>query len=1134
MEKKDVKQRLFKGSLLRKLLNIMKLTTILMFLALMQVTAASFSQGNKLNLTFKDQTIKEVFYEIERQSDYSIFYKNEMLKNIEQKSGNYQGIDVFEVLEDLLLDENLTYQVKGRLIMIVSKDGEFERIIKQQTKAVNGKVTDESGLPLPGVTILVKSTIQGTISDEDGNYSLSSVPADATLVFSFVGMLSQEIVVGDQATINVTMMVDAIGIEEVVAIGYGTVKKSDLTGSVSSITDDDFNKGISTSVDQLISGRSPGVDVVQTSSEPGGGVSVRIRGNTSVNATNEPLYVIDGVPLDNSSPLSSTSGGRTLLGSNPNAKNPLNTINTSDIESVEILKDASATAIYGARGANGVILITTKSGKAGKMSINYNFYGGNQTLAKKRDVLSTSEYIDVINGMEQDRGDDPPFSASDIAAIGEGTDWQDEIFRDAIVQNHTLSFSGGKNNTTFYTSLNYFDQKGIVKNTGIKRYVGRLRLNQKWSDRFSLQVIINTSLIQDDNSIDNIQINENAGPINTAFLYDPTEPVWNEDGTINKSPNLTINNPVGLVEGVSSKSEINRTYGNLSMNYNLTDDLVAKLNFGSDRQTNVVDVYNSRLTIYGEDNKGASNIASRITSNVLSEFTLNYSKDINENQKISVLGGVTYQAFSRRYYSMGIMGFPSDITKTDAMGLGNITYAAMGSSRSKNTLLSYLGRVNYSLLGRYLFTASFRADGSSRFGENNKFGYFPSFAFGWKLEEEAFIPDFFKQLKLRASWGQTGNQGIGNYASLTTFSAGNTALLGGALVQGTNPSRVPNPGLKWETTIQTNAGIDFSIFDGRLSGSFDYFNKQTKDMLLYVPLPPSTGYGSVLKNLGKMENKGFEIFLNSVNVSSSNFSWSTTLNFSAVNNEVVDIGDAVRILRGGLQGVGNTSIVIEGEPIDSYYGAEIIGIFGSQAEVDASSQPGASPGYPIFRDVNNDGSITDEDRVMLGKPMPDFTYGLQNMISYKNFTLDFFIQGQEGAEMLNVNSIESLFPSNPRRNMYSEHGLNRWTENNKDTKWPSGTFPSAYVGPSKVSNLVVEDASYIRLKTVRLSYTIPARKINFLNSAEVYVLGQNLFTITDYSGFNPETNSLGRSSARVDYSSYPLAKVWMLGVNLEF
>tara|TARA_R110001606_G_scaffold168248_1_gene312650 strand:+ start:4599 stop:7937 length:3339 start_codon:yes stop_codon:yes gene_type:complete len=1093
----------------------------------------TYSQ-TKLDINVNKVPLANLFHEIQEKSEYIFFYNDEVLLNSGNVSLNLKGATLTTILDNALKDKGVVYRIDDRQVIIFGKEITPEPVtskIDKQDFTVTGTVQDQSGQPLPGANILEKGTTNGTQTDFDGNFEITISNADAILSVSYIGFSSKEIAVNGQNSITVSLEESAAALDEIVVVGYGTQKKSDLTGSVSSLKSEDLNPGANASVDQMMLGRAAGVQINQSSSAPGGGLSIRIRGASSLNASNEPLYVVDGFPIDNSPNL--TSGGAAEVSENQSPNNPLNSLNPADIESIEILKDASATAIYGSRGANGVVMITTKKGKSGKMRVTYDVYSGIQTVAKTIDVLNTSQYINAINDLSQEQGNSPVFSEEDISSIGNGNFWQDQVFRSAPITSHNISVGGGDEKTSVYASVNYFDQEGVVKNSGIKKYTGRINIDSKIGERAKIGLNFNTSLIKDNNNIDGIQTNENAGPIYSSLLYDPTEPIYNADGTFSQSANLTVNNPVTLITGILSLNESNRTFGSAYLNYDFTDNLSGKFNFGTDRQTSRRDIYNSTQTIRGGAANGIANINVLERSNYLFEYTMNYQKAFNENHNLTVLGGVTYQKFSLKNFYGNISGFPSDDIGTNNLELGDTNTDQLGSRAEENTLLSYLGRVNYNLYNKFLLTGSIRADGSSRFGENNKFGYFPSFAFGWKLNEEEFIPDLFSQLKLRASWGLTGNQEIGNYNSQLTFQSGPNVVLGNSVLGSVIPSRKANDDLKWETTEQFNIGLDAAMLNGRISATLDYFSKNTKDLLFNLPLPLASGYASILSNVGEVQNKGFEVLINTTNVITDDFKWDTSLNFAAIKNKVVDLGRIESIVTGNIMAVGNTAIIREGDPLASYYGYVVTGIFQEDDDIANSAQPIAEPGHPIFEDRDGDGAITPADQTIIGSPFPDFTYGIQNSFSYKNFQLDVFFQGQEGAELININLIESLYPANFRRNRQSRTIIDRWTPQNPDAKWPSSVNPNAY-GASKVNTLTVEDASYFRLKNVQLSYKVPVDNIDFLNSMRVYVTGQNLFTITDYGGFDPESNSLGSSNVRVDYSSYPTARTYLLGLTASF
>ncbi|MEQ9438697.1 MAG: TonB-dependent receptor [Cyclobacteriaceae bacterium] len=1007
-------------------------------------------------------------------------------------------------------------------------------------KTISGRVTDLStDEPLPGVNILVKGTSSGTVTDLDGNYRLTVGDEVNTLVFSSIGYETVEESINGRAVINVTLSPDIQSLSEVVVVGYGTVEKSDVTGSVVSLRQEDLNKGLNTSVDQQLQGRAPGVKITG-SAEPGGGVSIRIRGSSSINAGNEPLYVIDGLPIDNQAAVT-TLGGDAFNG-NPPPRNPLNALNPADIASIDILKDASATAIYGSRGANGVILITTKSGAKGKLKVDYNATLSSSEVARKVDVLSTSEYIRVMNELEVARGNGSVFSEADIQSFGGGTDWQDEVFRTAVSQTHNLTLSGGTENTKYYTSLNYTDQEGVVTNSQFKRYQARINLEHQASERFKFGINLNTSVLFNDYvPVNGFGINQNADVINSALNTPPIFPVFNEDGSYFKPEagqlvSVTLENPVARAVGESGKEQTNRTFGNITAEYQLVPGLLAKLNFGSDRSTSRRDIYNSTITNVGQAANGIATIGTGELNNYLTEFTLNYTKQLNDQNNINALAGYTYQQFDERTAFASIRGFASDIITTNNLGAGDPNLAIVNSNTTQRRLISYLGRINYSFADKYLFTGSVRADGSSNFGENNRFGIFPSFALAWKLINEPFLnqTEFFSDLKLRAGWGQIGNDNIGIGRALSTYvsSTGgvNGAVFGNNLYTPVSAARIPNPDLKWENTEQLNAGVDFGLFDGRLYSSLDFFVKNTKDLLQELPIPSATGFSFVTANVGQIRNSGVEFIVNSKNLV-GDFKWSTAFNFATLRNEVISLGELPEIIRGN---AGATAIARPGEPLFSYYGYQSEGIFQTQEEIDNSAQSAtAAPGVPRWRDVDTNNRIDGDDRVIIGNPFPDLTLGLNNDFAYKNFSLNIFIEGVQGVDLLYWGLVDAHIANDPFRNRLAEPLLNRWTPGNPTNAWPSAVNTAQYQG-GNVNTFTIADASFVRLKNVQLSYEFPINSSTFLRTASVYVTGQNLALITDYPGYDPDVNSTGTANIRLDRNAYPTARTYTLGVNIGF
>lgn len=985
-------------------------------------------------------------------------------------------------------------------------------------EAYTGKVTTTNREPLVGATVTVLKKNISSITAIDGTYSIRANPGD-TLQFTFTGYETKEIIVGSDKSINVTLSLDVTEMDKVIVVGYGTVKKSDLTGSVVSIDADKINKGVQPSVANMLQGRAPGVQITSLSGEPGSGFAIRIRGSNSINAGNDPLYVIDGFPISNDAAPGSS------VAAMPTSRSPLNALNPGDIESIEILKDASATAIYGSRGANGVILITTKKGK-GKLKLDYSGYAGIQQAEKKLDMMNGAEYMNFINSVAKDQGQTPVYTPQEITEIGKGTNWQSEIFRSAPVTNHQISLSGASEKTQYYLSFDYLNQQGVIISSGTKQYKGRVNLTHSES-KLKFGINLNTSRIDDDYVPNGLDINAVAGIVTSSLQMDPVMKIKNPDGTYAESKILDLDNPVAIGKTIYDDGQTNRTFGNFYIEYSILNNLRAKLNYGNDRQTSRRDGYTTNITKRGQRTNGKADISQEDRSNDLIELTLSFNKEFSKIHQVSAVAGYTYQIFNGRGFNAGSTNYPTDAYLTNNVNAGDNTTNIVGSGRYKHQLLSYLARVNYILSDKYLLTASFRADGSSRFGEQHKYGYFPSVAVAWKLGEEDFIKsaDVFSDLKLRASYGQTGNQSIGNYQSLVLLGVTGSAIFDENQVVGISPVQLGNQNLKWETTRQFDVGLDFGLLNNRITGSLDYFVKNTNDLLMYLPIPLTSGFGTSLQNVGNTRNSGFEFLINSKNLT-GNFQWSTTLNGSTINNKVISLGPIDEIFQGGIRFVDQFTVIRPGQPINSYFGYKVEGIFQSKEEVEKSAQPNAKPGDFRFADENGDGQISPSDRTILGSPFPDFALGFANTFSYNGFDLDIFFEGVFGNEMLNFTKIDSESPIEFKRNRMA-YVLDRWTPDNPSTKNPSFITNSG----KPVNSRVVEDASYIRLRSVRLSYQFN-NIFRFARSVSLFVTGQNLFTITDYSSYNPDVSSLGNSNLRVDYNSYPLSKIYTVGINL--
>lgn len=1001
---------------------------------------------------------------------------------------------------------------------------------RAQELSVSGTVTGEDGMPIPGANIIVKGTSKGTQTDFDGNYTLTDVPTNATLVASYLGFTTVEKRVGGQSTINFVLVEDTQALDEVIVIGYGTTTKSDLTGSVASVKVDELTRGVTTSADQLLNGVA-GANVVQNGGAPGTGFSINVRGASSISAGNEPLYVIDGFPVNNIPAIG--SGSIIGFSGDRSPTNPLASLNPQDIESIEILKDASAAAIYGSRGANGVVLITTKRGREGIGKVSYQYSAGVQSVFNKLDLLSPADYKRVLNQIIDEGGGLEEERIGDIANGGDGIDWQDEVVNGgAIIQNHQLSFTGGGEKTKYFVSLNAVNQEGLIKSSDFKRYSLRLNLDSQISEKFKLGLTANTTYSENSFIPNGFATNEDAGALYAAINFDPTLGIRDEIGNYVISPILSIDNPLALIEGTTSDSRTNRILASIYGEYEFATDLKGKLSIGGDVVNEKRENYNGRLTKNGAAAGGIASNQEGELGSYLIEGTLNYVKEIGVHS-FNALAGASYQRFSTSRINIGANGFPSDALGSNNLSLGNQETFFIFNPSIGNRLASLIGRLDYSLMDKYSTTLTIRRDGSSRFGENNRFGTFPSAALAWKISEEDFLKDSksINFLKLRGSWGLTGNQEIGDFAYQTTYAGADPAIWDGSLVTATAPTRLPNPDLKWEQTEQLNLGLDFGLLSNRINGSLDYFTKTTTDMLLNLPVPQSTGFSTILTNIGEIENSGIELVLNTKNIVKDNFSWDSNITFTTLKNNVVDLGGIPEINSGaGFLHVPQIGVIRPGDPLNAFYGWEVAGVWQENDDFSVTND-NVQPGSLKYVDQNGDGFVNESDRVVLGNSFPDIQWSFTNTFRFNNFELFVFFDGVEGAEMLNGNLIETYFPINFRRNKFAEPYLNRWTPENPSNVHPSFVDPLSQ-GRKTVNSLTVQDASYLRLRNVRLSYDLP-KVIKGIQSARLFVTGENLYIKTDYDGFDPTINPNNNASLRVDFNAYPTSTTYMLGFLVE-
>src|SRR6478752_3921855 len=947
----------------------------------------------------------------------------------------------------------------------------------QTAKSISGTIKNGSGEPLANVSVAVKGTTAGAASDSEGNFTID-VPANATLVFTHVGYKLQEIAVKDKTTLNVILEQNDNELSQVVVVGYGTVKKSDLTGSVVSVKADDLKAVPVTSFDQALQGRAAGVQVTQLSGKPGAETSIRIRGTTSINAGNEPLYVIDGMLVNSDAGDMSTG---VTLGPRIGA---LSAINPNDIESIEILKDASATAIYGSRGANGVVLITTKRGRAGQGTVTFDAYYAQQEIAHEVTVLNAAQYGDFVNDAKINAGQTPVYV--NPPNLGEGTNWQGELFRKAPMANYQLSFAGGDEKTKYAISGGYFDQDGIIINSNFKRYSFRANLDRELSKRLTVGNSITYSRISSSGVLTNAGTIV-PGVVTSALLFNPILPVYDSTVkggyTYENDRGTTLGNPIADANEYVSDTKSSRFIGNVYARYKVTNDLEFRTSFGVDAFTNNEYSFAPNYLKRTQASNGEASIGNVNGLTWLNENTLTYTKRWHDKHQLTALGGFTVQKFNNESLFTYAFGFPDGRT-----GYHNISVAENPQTPVNNesqwSLVSYLGRVNYTFNDKYLFTLTGRIDGSSKFSEGNKYGYFPSGAFAWRVSKEDFMQnmDAISDLKLRVSYGVIGNQAIGPYQSLSLIGPYGQGVFnsasGSEVYNGMEPLSYVNKNLKWESTRQFDAGFDLGLFKQRVTLTLDYYQKLTYDLLLSTPIPTTTGFASTLLNVGNIQNKGVDIDLRTINTTGE-LQWSTSFTFSINRNTVTNLNTPTDIL------FLNASLRRKGEPIGTFYGYIFDGIFQSDEEAAKSpvlvgQEPGSSnpaavakAGDRKYRDVTGDGKIHASDRTILGSAQPKFTFGFNNTLSYKSFGLSFFFQGSEGNKLANFNSF-SLLNFTGQNNVSADGGLNRWTPETPGNKYPRA-LASGSLDVGIFSSAIVEDASYLRLKNVTLSYSLPQK-----------------------------------------------------------
>ena len=969
-----------------------------------------------------------------------------------------------------------------------------------QVRTVTGTVSDGKD-PLIGVTVQVKGNAKvGTITDMDGKYTIEVSSPGTILVYSYVGYQTTEKMAGQNAKLDVVMKADDKSLDEVVVVGYGTMKKSDLTGSVSQLKAEDFKSGSNLSAQQLMQGAFAGVNIAQNSGKPGGSTTIRVRGGTSVNASNDPLYVIDGVPID-----ASAGSGQSNISTYNNdffdqeSANPLSMLNPNDIESIDVLKDASATAIYGSRGANGVIMITTKKGKAGVQQLNYGYSIGFSTAAKKLDMLSGDEYRKVCTDFGLPLNDG-----------GENHNWQDEIMHTALQQSHYLSFMSGGEYTNYRASLSYNNNGGIMRGARNESYSGRVNINHSALDgklKFVLNMNYGETHSNQAPTSSTVGSEMGTSMLYEAYVFNPTLPVYTSDGDYNDVRPYRVQ-PLSYIDELIDKRNNKRFIGNLKADWNFYKPFTFEMNIGYTNNSQDRNSYISKSNLLGDGTGGRVTVQRLKDYSKLMELILKYNQQFGDH-RIDAMAGYSYQYFWNEGINTAAYGFQSDEFKWYNLAAAK-TIESLTSYAESNKLISFYGRANYSYANRYLFTATVRRDGSSRFGKDNKWGTFPSFAASWRITEEPFFKsEAVSNLKLRASWGMTGNQEIGNYNAISTLGAQSWGyIFGGEKNTVVLPQQYANPDLKWESTSQTDIGLDFGFLNNRIRGSIDWYYKKTKDLLLTVAVPSPSLITTQLANVGAVRNTGVEFELGFDIMHTKDFSWDATLNFASNKNKLTSLSNSKwsgdDVLWAPCNGAGlagqYSQLIMVGEPLGTFYGKKFIGL--------------DENGMEMYAD--------DGKSQIIGCAQPDFTYGITTNLRYKNWSLSLNFRGSQGNDVYNNTANNFMYLNSlPGRNVLTA-AVNSGISVNQ-----AKTYSSQFI----------EDGSFFRLDNLTLGYDfkLPALKIT---NARAYFTAQNLFCITGYDGLDPEVNTdtqgRGGSILGVDYLSYPRSRTFIFGVNVTF
>jgi len=1162
-----------------KLLEIMRMSLLFMFIGIFQVTASVYSQNKNLTIKDSDLTMREVFKEIENQSNFRFFY-NDVLTNIDKRVElSADQVNINDLLDNLLSGTNLSYKILDNDLIIISP-----KVLLQQVK-VTGKVTDAAtGDAIPGVNIIVEGTTLGVTTDMDGRYSIELPSPTSTLVLSYIGYNTEKVAVEGRAQIDVTLIADIQKLDEVVVIGYGTAKKSDLSGASVSVSGDKLKGSIGANLDQALQGRAAGVTAVQTSGQPGSSVSIRVRGQGTLRAdAAEPLYVVDGVPVQNVSQSGHSVGLAAAIGNGSvSTFSGLSSINPSDILSMEILKDASATAIYGSRGANGVVLITTKRGKAGDAKFSYEYNYGIQEQVKRIDIMNLREYAQYSNDYAAEiNGRDPRVELQDPSLLGEGTNWQNAVFRTAPMQSHQMSATGGTDKVRYFISGSYFDQDGTVIGSDFNRFTSRVNLDADLKKGFKIGTNFMFSRSQEHVGLNN----SSEGIISVALRTTPDVPIYNTDGTYSGderegSPGNV--NPIG--KALSEENLLKRTNftGNIYSDVTILKGLTWRSEVSADVSGS--NAYNFTPTFkYGSVINSTNSSSRQYNQNLFWQVKnyLTYTRQFGKHNVTALLG----QEVSEWMYE-NLRGASSGLSSNDIHepSLGDAKTMTIGSGHGSGAMASFFARGNYSLNDKYFATYTYRQDGSSNFGPKNRWAPFHAFSVSWRVSNEAFmqsIKNVVSNFKIRAGWGQTGNANIGGYrwgAAINKMPSG--------LGQGFRQSNIANPFITWEKQEQINLGFDMGFINNKIELVIDLYDKTSSAMLMDMQLPSymgTSGNGSIrlnppMGNFGKIQNRGVEISLNTRPIE-GNVTWNSDLSLTFNKNKLLGLtGTPAAHIEGYGQWTDLVSLTEIGDPLYNFYGYKVAGIYKDKADILNSPKSKAYPADGNFNRSNTvwpgdikfadlsgpagtpDGVIDEYDRTNIGSPLPVFTFGFNNVVRYKDFELNVFLNGSYGNKVLNyvgrsLSGMESMWNNQLRTaidraksepidpNKAYAPGQNWFDDiDNVQIKNPGTSVPRNIAGDpndnTRISDRYIEDGSYLRFKNITLAYYLPKSITSKarIETLKVFANAQNMWTITKYTGFDPE---VGASQANdnvsgLDNGRYPSPRIFTFGLNITF